>query len=322
MIQFLPMLAMGAMSAGGALLSGMGAKQASAKQGRMQMIADELARQANERTLNAANARREQLGNELIAMSDPRVAVAEAEAAGYNPVTWLSAGYGSRVGALSDAFRMMTPEYSLSQASQIPQQHSMLSAFGGALSAAGSAMGTQYRADQSYDLQMGKLAMGLSNSFGFGGAASSTNNWGGGISYGTTMNGGGAAGGSGTMSAVSWPGVNSWGGMSLPKGVEDKKPEMIPLGMFGWKQDPRFPQGQTVEDIYTELGSWPYSVFKLANDFSLNQFGVPAPGNVVLGLAPSGASRSATEKAFNQAMSERGFMIPGGWWNQWFNTAQ
>lgn len=201
----LPMLAMGAMAFGGSLLQGMGAKQASAKQGRMQMIADALARQENERIMNEVNAKREQMGAALIAASDPRVAVAEAEAAGFNPVTWLSAGYGARLGALSDAYRMMDPAYTVAQASQIPQQHSMLSAFGGALSAAGSAMGTQYRADQSYDLQMGKMVMGLSNSFGFGSGGGYAPS---GVSYGTASGGGNPAGGNGALSSLPYP--NAW----------------------------------------------------------------------------------------------------------------
>lgn len=345
-----PALALGALSFGGSLLQGIGQKQAAGKQARMQLIADTMAREANERTLAEVNARREALGRELMTVPETQTVennswqtttggvdlagfMRAGEQAGFNPVTWLNSGALSLFGTTytqnggevtttytghnaADAFKLMAPEYTLAQASQVPQQHSMLSAFGGALSAGANAFGTQYRADQSYDLQMSKLALGLSNSFGGGGGNTS------GISYGTKVTGGGAASGSGSMSSASWPSVNSWGGMNLPKGVDVKEPEMTPLGMFGWKQDPRFPMGQTVEDLYTEVGSWPYGVFKMANDISLNQFGVAAPGNIVLGLAPSGASRSATEKAYVKELTDRGFMIPGGWWNQWFGTAQ
>lgn len=191
-------LGLAGLSFGGSLLSGMGAKQASAKQARLQAIADANARQANEETLARVNAIRTQLGEKLIAASNPKAAVAEAEAAGFNPVTWLSAGYGARVGALSDAYRLQVPEYSLVQASQVPQQHSMLSAFGGALSAGANMLGTQYRANQSYDLQMTRMAMGLS-------AATSGNtsgNYSAGISYGGAISRGGAASSGGGVSAA------------------------------------------------------------------------------------------------------------------------
>lgn len=202
-------LGLAGLSFGGSLLSGMGASQGAAKQARLQAIADANAAQANFETLQRVNAIRTQLGEKLIAASDPKVAVAEAEAAGFNPVTWLSAGYGARVGALSDAYRLQVPEYSLVQASQVPQQHSMLSAFGGALSAGANTLGTQYRANQSYELQMGRLAAqagtGLSNLSpylpGYGGSA------GGGL----RMSSGGAASSGGSLSSsLGWPDHGSW----------------------------------------------------------------------------------------------------------------
>lgn len=151
-------LAMAGLSAAGSLMQGIGAKQASAKQARLQAIADATARNENQKVLDEVNRHKQIYGDALIQMTTPWKAVEEAERAGFNPVTWLSAGYGARVGALSDSYRMMVPEYQLQSASQVPQQHSALSAFGGALSAGASAFGTQYRADQSYDLQLGRLA--------------------------------------------------------------------------------------------------------------------------------------------------------------------
>ena len=187
----------------GSLLQGMGAKQASAKQARLQMMADAQARIDNERILGEANAKREALGRELLTIPEERGGwvdvdgmMAAAERAGMNPVTFMNAGGLSAYAQTwslghnaADAFKLMAPEYALSQASQVPQQHSMLSALGSGLSAAGNAMGTQYRADMSYDLQMrnmgmsmDKFMMGLSNtnglqsalSFGMGGGSNAS----------------------------------------------------------------------------------------------------------------------------------------------------
>lgn len=188
----IPALMMGALSFGGSLISGLGAKQASAKQGRLQMMADANARAENERQLAVVNEARERLGREMLAVPeeeysasssrsssrgwvDTDAMMAAAERSGFNPVTWLNAGgmaayarsettsdvenYGWRRGHnAADAFKLMVPEYALSQASQVPQQHSSMSAFGGALSAGVNAFGTQYRADQAYDLQSQRLA--------------------------------------------------------------------------------------------------------------------------------------------------------------------
>lgn len=167
----LPMLALGAMSMAGSVISGIGAKQASAKQARLQMIADGLAREENARQLAVVNEARERLGRELLTVPevswvDTDAMMAAAERSGFNPVTWLNAGgmqaYTYRLGHnAADAFKMMIPEYALSQASQVPQQYSALQGIGAGLSGAANVMGTQYRADQSYDLQMAKMAMGM-----------------------------------------------------------------------------------------------------------------------------------------------------------------
>lgn len=189
-----------ALSAGGSFLSSMGAGQASAKQGRLQMIEDNMNRLRNDEKLAEVNAKRERLGRELLTIEetteieqhnsswvDVPAMLAAADAAGFNPVTFLNAGalgaytqghsYNrtTRTGHnAADAFKMMLPEYALSQASQVPQQPSMLSALGGALTAGTNAFGQQYRADQSYDANMARVlastamrGMGLSDGNGF-----------------------------------------------------------------------------------------------------------------------------------------------------------
>lgn len=256
----LPMLALGALSLGGSLLQGLGAKQASGKQARLQMIADGLARQENERQLAQVNAKREALGNEFIAMSDPRQAVADAEAAGFNPVTWLSAGYGTRMSALSDAYKMMIPEYALAQASQIPQQHSMLSALGAGLSSAGAAMGTQYRANQAYDLNMSKIdasmeqfMMGLSGRNGVTSA----------LSYGM----GGAAVGAGSGGASRSGGVSA---LPYPSKWEQGKVE-VTNPHRSWQVDKTQADAEAYGTRYGEIAEEVFGAYNLLAD-SVKQF--------------------------------------------------
>lgn len=259
----LPMLALGALSFGGSLLQGMGAKQASAKQGRMQMIADALARQENERILAEVNAKREQLGQEMLNTPEQRGVDAEgfmaaAERMGINPVTYLNAGglssHGWVIGHNAEAaYKLMAPEYQLSQASQIPQQHSMLSAIGAGLSSAGTAMGTQYRADMSYDLQMNnmnmsmdKFMMGLSNSNGLQTA----------LSYG--MSGGGnASRGTGQQAGVS--------SLPYPTKWEQGKVEVTNPHQ-NWQVDKTQADAEAYETRYGDIAQEVFGAYNLLAD--------------------------------------------------------
>lgn len=203
-------LAMAGLSAAGSLMQGIGASQASAKQARLQAIADATARNENQKVLDEVNAYKRAAGQMLVDMSHPSVAVAEAEAAGFNPVTWLSAGYGTRMQSLASAYELMTPAYQLQSASQVPQQHSMLSAFGGALSAGASAFGTQYRADQSYNLQLDRMMLS-SQAGNFGGSAFSPAYYGGAGGTVRSASGGGTVAGTGGLSSsLGWPDHGSW----------------------------------------------------------------------------------------------------------------
>lgn len=172
----LPMLALGAMSLAGSVIGGMGAKQASAKQWRLQQIENAMTQQRNDAVLAEVNAYKTRMGEEYLANPGPDPIhmynfAAAGEALGYNPVTWLNSGALSYFAPDKlAAYKFMTPEYALSQPGTVPQQHSALSGWGAGLSAAASAMGTQYRADQSYDLQMFKmenmLDAGIQRGFG------------------------------------------------------------------------------------------------------------------------------------------------------------
>lgn len=259
----LPMLALGALSLGGSLLQGMGAKQASAKQARLQMIADAMAREENNRILAEVNAKREQLGTEMLNTPEQRGVDAEAfmataERLGVNPVTYLNAGglssHGWVIGHNAEAaYKLMAPEYQLSQASQIPQQHSMLSALGSGLSAAGTAMGTQYRADMSYGLQqqnmemsMDKFMMGLSNNNGLQTA----------LSYG--MSGGGnASRGTGQQAGVS--------SLPYPTKWEQGKVEVTNPHQ-SWQVDKTQADAEAYETRYGDIAQEVFGAYNLLAD--------------------------------------------------------
>lgn len=247
-------LALGALSFGGSLLQGIGAGQASKKQARMQMIADELARQRNEAILAEVNTKRTEARDWLLQSQN---IVDVAENAGFNPVTFINAG---GLGYLTDAMKYHVPDYSLVQASQVPQQHSMLSAFGGALSAGASAFGTQYRADQSYDLQSQKLSdardammFGLSQSpsmrstvsYGGGGSVGS------GGAFSTAMRGAGAATG---LSAMPYP--NKW-----ERGkVEGTNPHRT------WQIDPNESDAEAWETRYGDVAQEVKGAYNMVAD--------------------------------------------------------
>lgn len=261
-------LALGAMQMAGSVVAGIGQKNASAKQARMQMIADALARQENARQLAVVNEARERLGRELLATPevswvDTDAMVAAAERSGFNPVTWLNAGgmqaYTYRLGHnAADAYKMMVPEYALSQASQIPQQYSMLQGIGAGLSNAATAFGQQYRADQSYDLQMAKMAAGM----GMAGVNS----------------GMGLSQGNGLMTALSFGSRSesgAAGGLS-PYAYPDqwKQGKVEVTNPFGRGFiDPFTSNADTKEARYGEPGDWLFGVDTMLHDSVRNLSG-------------------------------------------------
>lgn len=273
-------LALGALSAGGSLLQGIGQKQASAKQARLQMIADAQARIENERQLKIVNEARERLGRELLTVPeehqsgswvDVDAMMAAAERSGFNPVTWLQGG-GMQAYTMgwsrstghnaADAFKMMVPEFALSQASQIPQQHSMLSAVGGALSSGAQAFGTQYRADQSFQLQSDRLAvqaMGLINQ---GMGISSGNGLMTALNYGSvTQRGGSGAGVVGGLSPYAYP--DKW----KPGDVEVTHP--FGRGFI----DHTVSNTDTKETRFGEPGDWLFGIDTMIHDAVRNVTG-------------------------------------------------
>lgn len=317
----------------------MGQKQAAGKQARLQMIADGMAREANERQLAVVNEARERLGREMLAIPettetenfshstsdsasnsntqnrswvDTDAMMAAAERSGFNPVTWLNAGgmqaytqSSSDTNAWShiensnydwskvtktghnaaDAFKLMVPEYALQQASQVPTQYSGMQALGGAISAGANAFGTQYRADQSADLQAQRLAamalgninkgMGLSNGNGLMTALMQPGN---GSAGGTSVTGGLSGGSS---SKDKGKGDAYWPEMDQPASPlwEVKKPENTnPFPpSWNWVIPPGYANAEAWEDSMGEGVSIPYGILKLGHTVGYNLLPALAP---------------------------------------------
>ena len=294
----IPALALGALSFGGSLLQGMGAKQASAKQWRLQQMENARVDDLNQKRLEEVNVARERLGREMLATPersgswvDVDAMMAAAERSGFNPVTWLNAG-GVQAYTQTwrtnpvDAFKMMLPEYALAQAGTVPQQHSSLSAFGGALSSGASAFGTQYRADMSYDLQMEKMAlgtmnmgMGLSNSNGLQTAYMMPGGVGGGVGGGSVTGGLSAGtGGKKEKDDVYWPSYEAFS----PQLWKAKPPEMTnPFPpSWGWTIPPGYANAEAYEDTFGEGVSIPYGIWKMTNTAMHNLTGQTIPSVV------------------------------------------
>lgn len=254
-----PSLIMGALSFGGSLLQGIGAKQASAKQARLQAMADATARQENQATLNIVNAKREEVGQLIRQDLDNTGKIIEwAEKSGFNPVTFLNAGGLSHLANWADARKYMIPEYQLTSASQVPQQHSMLSAFGGALSAGVSAFGTQYRADQSYELQSRKLDQ-AQDALMFGLSRSPT------LSN-TVTYGGAGGGGGGFMTAAR--GATKAGGLSdlaYPARWKEGKVEVTNPHQK-WNVDPTQADAEAYETRYGDIAQEVFGAYNLVAD--------------------------------------------------------
>lgn len=255
-------LIMGAVSMAGGVMQGMGAKQASAKQARLQMIADNEARRLNNETLAVVNEARERLGRELLTVPEESwvntdAMMAAAERSGFNPVTWLNAGgmqaYQVRMGHnAADAYKMMVPEYALAQASQVPQQHSALSGWGAGLSAGAQAFATQYRAEQSYDLQSAKILAGM----GMGG-----------------MNSGmGLSMGNGLMSALSAgsrteeSAGGQLSGLPYPASWKPGKVEVTNPSYYGVVSPDVADAGGAYQQRYGEPGEWIFGAATMFDD--------------------------------------------------------
>jgi hypothetical protein len=227
--------------------------------------------------------------------------MADADAAGFNPVTWLNAGamshygwqntqnYGSvnttttRVGHnAADAFKLMVPEYQLQQASQVPQQYSMLQGLGNGLTSAANVMSPILQTQMNIDAKSSMLDRTLAN------VAKNA-----GVAYGNSLSGGGMGAGS-ALTLGGATGVNrglSLGSTSSPGKSSSKDDDEIPSWAIGlpwqWKGEEAKvtnPTGSLPVDRYSadaDTGSNRYGdvaeevfgVSNLTNDMILNMTG-------------------------------------------------
>lgn len=379
----LEMLALGALSGGMNLLSGLGKQQASAKQARLQMMADENARQENARQLAIVNEARERLGRELLTIPettsqqsyssqssrggsssstrggsaqdnysyvDVDSMMAAAKRSGFNPVTWLNAGgmqaytqTGSRMSNWSDtetaewsdvesfdgqtvtrtghnaadAFKLMVPEYTLTSASQIPQQHSMLETLGGAGTAALSTFTDLYKNNQNIQAKerafgnaMGKILAGAGASYGGGGL-------GGGGSSGSVITNGGNASVARGLSATKKPSDNDdWSPQDLAAALESQ-----PLAaIVEKKSEIKFPELTQTNSTFPVITTNP-DAQQYADRSGDSAEEVMGWSNIV-----DGAQRMFTGRSFRQMGKEHGNNIgdyPGNTLQQkfinWYN---
>lgn len=277
----------GLISGGLSLLSGFGAKQSAAKQSRQQIINDNAANYYNEQQIAAMNAARRHLGERLLetpqwskesniqenrSWVDTDAMMMAAERAGFNPVTFLNAGglaaytqsntTSYRESSGNDpvaAFQMMMPTANQRSATQAANIPSVMSIVGDAGQAALKSYQADARLQDSQAFQERLLNLKLSQLQ----QPSSKSRSGLDTGFGSTPRTGGS--GTSLVSSV-LPFFARQGGLA----PDVKAPEVTDIGYYGWKQDPRLPSGQVIEDTYTEVGSWPFSAFKAANDVWYN----------------------------------------------------
>lgn len=321
-----PLVALAGLSAAGSFISSKGAADASAKQGRLQMMED-----ARQRTENQALAR-ELMAIPEITDTENRLDLAgfmrAGEAAGYNPVTWLNSGAlsafthstktttGANTGA---AMAMMqgTP-------TQIPRVASPLEGLGGALSAGVNTFGSLYKTQMALDGMGGALPLRSQASPGTGGLYNTNdvvNGLMGGVgfaprSYSTA---GGAAGRTAGMSSSDWWPLTT--GAPYPDKVELGKNEQTNPGTSWWIT-PGWNNAQGWEDAYSDIGGNIYGLVRGVNDLGLNVTGMPTfvgISNTWKGYNWNGSTRTSPASSMVNAVtnwwnSPAGAAVPWGTW--------
>lgn len=303
------MLAMAGLNAGLSLMSGLGNKQATAKQNRLQMIENARVDQLNQERLAAVNAERQRLGHELLTVEEKTTVednswqatshdvdiagfIAAGAMAGYNPVTWLQSGALSMFsrsmtqngGAVTttrtghnaaDAFKIMMPDWSGGIATTIQKEPSMLSVIGDAGQAGLSMFKDLYKMDQSQQFQSSMLDRQLS--------AIAQRSSGGGIvpgsgglySYGPSISMGGATGGSAMLTGGGGGGgSNSKLASSLPYPASWERGEVEVTNPHRiWKVDKDNPNAEQYSDRYGDVWEEIFGTANVVNDTVLNATG-------------------------------------------------
>lgn len=212
-------LAPALLQGGLSLMSGIGARNSTAKQGRLQMMEDARVDYLNQDRMAAINAKREALGRELLTIEEyeenysentsdedsvsegyvnVNAMMAGAEAAGFNPATWLAAGalsaYSGRTTSTrtrstsfnsvtrrghnaAAAYKLMMPDMYATNATSIPKVPDMLEILGNA-GTAGLNTYNQLTKQSGQQNQQNDIIRALSGLVGGGSSGG-----GGGISY-------------------------------------------------------------------------------------------------------------------------------------------
>lgn len=177
----LPMLAMTALSGGLSMMSGIGARNSAKKQARLQKIENDRVMVANESEVGRTNEWNYNIGRELLANPTQRGSssvngvdvdrmMADADRAGFNPVTWLQAGAMQAYGFSDntswetnpvEAFRMMLKTPNLQSASTIGSVPDAMSIVGDAGQAALSTFRSEYAREDSQAFQSQQLTRRL-----------------------------------------------------------------------------------------------------------------------------------------------------------------
>lgn len=297
-----PMVAMTALSGGMSLMSGIGARNSSAKQGRLQMMEDARMDALNQERLAVMNRQREALGREMLTVEEKTTVqdnswqstntatdldidafMAAGEKAGFNPVTWLNSGALSmfaRGSSLTmnggevtttrqghnaaDAFKLMAPDAYYGTPTQIPKVPDMLEVFGNAGTAALGTFKDLYKMQSSQDFQSSLLDRQLTAMAQrqLGGGTTI-----GGASYGTSMSSGGRAGAGGGLSSGSKVSSTAYPASWERGDVNVTNPHNR------WRVDTTSGDAEAGEARYGEIGGEILGMSNVINDAVLNSTG-------------------------------------------------
>jgi hypothetical protein len=293
----------GALSGGFSLLSGLGAQASASKQQRLQIIENARVDALNQSRMQEANKARSDLADTGIQWGlewqqqplNIERFMHDADAMGFNRQTYLNSGALSMY-QRGDAYKMMSnmlslkaPEWQGTQPTQMQRIPDSMEIFGNAGAAALNTGLNMYKQQQSQDFQMAMLnrqVQGLAGAKqlgGFGGTPSVTTS-------GQLVSRGGKTGRAGELS------VPKDGTSSPIKAEEAPWINAFPRS-WGLRVDPTWPAAEAMEMQYTELGSWPYAVAKIANDAVYNKTGVNIEGNAkILGWAADYARGLVTSR--------------------------
>lgn len=295
----LPMLAMTALSGGLSLMSGMGSRNAAAKQNRLQQMEDARMDAVNFNRQADVNHQNDALGRELLTIPetsdvtdnswqstqggvDLGAFMAAGDAAGYNPVTWLRSGalslfansFTQNGGTVStvktghnaaDAYKMMMPATVLGSPTQIQKVPDMLEVFGNAGNAALSTFKDLYKAAESRDFQTSLLDRQLTAMAqrGMGGGTSSTGR----VSYGPTVSMGGRTGGSAMLGGSAGGGDSSKLATSIPYPSSWERGDVeVTNPHRTWMVDKDQPNAEQYSDRYGEIWGEIFGAYNVVAD--------------------------------------------------------